>query len=614
MANQQHLMSEGDIPENWVPIDTPTVVPGTAPMGAPAPPVPHDMPQYFSGSLAPQLQHDDTFVSTQMASPRIPKNALMPFGIQASALTNAGVQSTAKIIAQQAIAAIPAAAGGPDTDIVAGVNRQVFGSFDTSYQTTMVSVPGTITSISTSGVASSLNTVAIAVADGNSSAAGSPGAGWTSLGGGGEFFKIIQQGPISITQTFGVGQNTACQVLCLFRGNGTTPTFTNRGSGTGGSSPHTVNFTPTAGNSLLFINVGGGQFNNNVVITDSQNNNWQTLQNAFAIDGPVGSSPANQINIAYAQNISGSNTTVTITFNSNNSLGTWIIYEVTNLLNVSSGIYTFQTTDNDLMVLFTGGANIAATLPSPALPAGWQALVINDSGVGVDTLIPQSGALLNNLTGNQTLQPGYFTWVFSDGTNYWLTSKVQPQAITKLTHQWLDSYSGQTGLFTQSQPSFSDISGNIPTSEMNGGSGASATTFFRGDPSNGSWSTLSINTTSQKSESGADTNVLQFFPPSVAGSYRIRFVMSVSAANAATLGWTATYKNSNGVTQTPTNLALYQVGVATPALTFTTSSAGDYHGFVDVDIDNSGTNIIVKLTFTGTSFSAKVTATIERLV
>lgn len=121
--------------------------------------------------------------------------------------------------------------------------------------------------------------------------------------------------------------------------------------------------------------------------------------------------------------------------------------------------------------------------------------------------------------------------------------------------------------------------------------------------------------TSQRTEeTGADSNVLTFTPPATAGSYRIRFVMSVSAANAATLGWTASWTDSNGNAQTPTNLSLFQSGAAAPALTFTTSAAGNYYGYADVDVNNSGTAIVVKLTFSGTSFTAKVSATIERLI
>lgn len=120
--------------------------------------------------------------------------------------------------------------------------------------------------------------------------------------------------------------------------------------------------------------------------------------------------------------------------------------------------------------------------------------------------------------------------------------------------------------------------------------------------------------TSQKAESGADSNVITCTPLSAAGSYRIRFVMSVSAANTATLGWTATWTDSSGNAQTPTNLALFQSGTAAPALTFTTSAAGNYYGYADIDTNAAGANIVIKLTFSGTSFTAKVSATVERVI
>lgn len=97
MPNNPNLISEEQVPGNWVPVESNTIVPGQAPKSAPAPPVPNDMPPYFQGSLAPQLQHDTSFVGTEVASPRIPKYSLMPFGQQTSAFTNAASQSTTTI-------------------------------------------------------------------------------------------------------------------------------------------------------------------------------------------------------------------------------------------------------------------------------------------------------------------------------------------------------------------------------------------------------------------------------------------------------------------------------------------------------------------------------------
>lgn len=120
--------------------------------------------------------------------------------------------------------------------------------------------------------------------------------------------------------------------------------------------------------------------------------------------------------------------------------------------------------------------------------------------------------------------------------------------------------------------------------------------------------------TSQKSESAADANVLTFTPLATTGLYRLSFVLDVSAATAAILGWTATWKDSNGNAQAPTNLNLNQSGIAVPALTFTLAAAGILYGMAIISTDASATNIVIKLTFTGTSFAAKVSTSIERVI
>jgi lysophospholipase L1-like esterase len=119
--------------------------------------------------------------------------------------------------------------------------------------------------------------------------------------------------------------------------------------------------------------------------------------------------------------------------------------------------------------------------------------------------------------------------------------------------------------------------------------------------------------TSQKNETGADASVLSVTPAAAVGTYRLNVTISVSAANTATLGWTATWTDSNGTAQTPTNLSLFQSGTAAPALTFTTSAAGNYYGSAIVDINNAGTAIVIKTTFSGTTIAYKVTASVERM-
>lgn len=120
-------------------------------------------------------------------------------------------------------------------------------------------------------------------------------------------------------------------------------------------------------------------------------------------------------------------------------------------------------------------------------------------------------------------------------------------------------------------------------------------------------------TTSQKAETGADANVLTVTPAAAVGTYRITLAMAVSAATAATLGWTATWTDSNGTAQAPTNLALFTSGTAAPSLTVAAAANGNYYAEAIVDVNNAGTAIVVKTTFAGTSIAYKVTATIERI-
>jgi hypothetical protein len=54
-----------------------------------------------------------------------------------------------------------------------------------------------------------------------------------------------------------------------------------------------------------------------------------------------------------------------------------------------------------------------------------------------------------------------------DGLNWWSgSSPIVPVNTPSTTHQWLASYNSSTGAFTLSQPSFSDLSGNIATGQL----------------------------------------------------------------------------------------------------------------------------------------------------
>jgi len=120
--------------------------------------------------------------------------------------------------------------------------------------------------------------------------------------------------------------------------------------------------------------------------------------------------------------------------------------------------------------------------------------------------------------------------------------------------------------------------------------------------------------TSQKAETGtADANVLTFTPPATVGTYRACVTVSVSSATAGVIGWTLSFTDSNGNAQSNIAQTLVQQGTAAPALTFTTSAAGNYQSCSTFDVNNAAANIVIKWVGGGTT-AAKVSATVERII
>lgn len=97
--NPQTINEEAGLPDNWVPVDAPPIIPGSS--------LADGSSKYLQGSLPPQSQHDVSFAGTAYKSDRTPSLALMPLGVQGNPSSNAAVQSTSAQVSQQQIAAIP---------------------------------------------------------------------------------------------------------------------------------------------------------------------------------------------------------------------------------------------------------------------------------------------------------------------------------------------------------------------------------------------------------------------------------------------------------------------------------------------------------------------------
>lgn len=125
---------------------------------------------------------------------------------------------------------------------------------------------------------------------------------------------------------------------------------------------------------------------------------------------------------------------------------------------------------------------------------------------------------------------------------------------------------------------------------------------------------ISFSSTKQKAETqAADANVLTLAPAAAAQTMRVCYDASVSAATSGVISFTLSYSDASGVAQTNVAQSMFQSGVAAPNTSFTVSAAGDFGNCTMVDIDGSGTSIVVKWVGGGIT-TAKVSASIERII
>ena len=110
----QTIAEEAGLPDNWVPLDSPPIIPSEPPrtgiLG-------DGSSKYAVGSLPPSYQADASFVQTAAYAARIPQLSLMPLGIQGNPATNAAITSTAR----KTIKFPPAAAAGGNLTVFRAV-------------------------------------------------------------------------------------------------------------------------------------------------------------------------------------------------------------------------------------------------------------------------------------------------------------------------------------------------------------------------------------------------------------------------------------------------------------------------------------------------------------
>ena len=135
----------------------------------------------------------------------------------------------------------------------------------------------------------------------------------------------------------------------------------------------------------------------------------------------------------------------------------------------SSASYTLQNTDYQGIIIFDSGATVNVTLNSN-VTSNFQATILN-LGAGAIALATSDGSAINNGPSSLTLAPGQGVQVFF-ANRAWLayagTTVIQivPHSVGPVAHEWVNSYNATTGLFTESQPSFADISGNLAEAQL----------------------------------------------------------------------------------------------------------------------------------------------------
>ncbi|VVB50958.1 Uncharacterised protein [uncultured archaeon] len=343
----KNLISENEVPENWTPAAS--VSQAQSPS---APPLPNAMPSLFSGSMPPALQHDKTFVGTEVGTPAIPKFSLMPFGLQGNPVTNAAVQSTVNTGATTIVKQIIGGGGGgggtssgltsvgisaPSEVIVTNsplTSNGVIGLDWSSEPTnTVFAAPGPgLTGLQAVGENVQLNTTNLTVTATPKTAStfglyssisgtnslGAP-AGWTTIitsNGQNIFWRAISgTAPVTASQTIAAASNYAA---CLAIFNGPQPSLVQQANSSSALHTFTLAFPAgnIAGNTLVVIlqETSSGNPLESLSCSDSNGNSYQILSSGSA---PYTASPVAtgaEQTIFIAPNCKGGANTVTANF------------------------------------------------------------------------------------------------------------------------------------------------------------------------------------------------------------------------------------------------------------------------------------------------------------
>lgn len=179
--------------------------------------------------------------------------------------------------------------------------------------------------------------------------------------------------------------------------------------------------------------------------------------NSAPIAGRGGTSPIGTTN----QNSGGTAAT-------NSSYGVGVFTSGINFLDPSVTTYQLNNTDYQGIVLFNTASAVTVTL-NGAVQDNFSCDILN-LGTGAVTFTPNLGLTVNgasSVTGasgqGSTVYFANRAWVAFLGTT---ALPVTPASAGPTTHEWINSYNATTGVFTLTQPAFSDISGTLVPAQL----------------------------------------------------------------------------------------------------------------------------------------------------
>lgn len=126
--------------------------------------------------------------------------------------------------------------------------------------------------------------------------------------------------------------------------------------------------------------------------------------------------------------------------------------------------YTVLAGDAGKIITFANAGAIAVTLPQAgaSFPNGWFADFRNKGTTDV-TITPTTSTI--NGAASFVLHGGQDCTIISDGTNYQILVGRAVVAKSAVGSQWLNS-AGADGVFTSSQPAFTDLSGSLAAGQL----------------------------------------------------------------------------------------------------------------------------------------------------